>query len=43
MTREVDGYSGPYTQGSSTSTGGGYHRCWDLRCSQMRTLRWKVW
>jgi len=28
-------------QGPSISTGGDHH-WWDLRCSQMRTLRWKV-
>jgi len=24
-------------------TTGGDHHWWDLRCSQMRTLRWIVW
>jgi len=40
MTREVDGHSDPCTQSVARPAHhqGDYH-WWDLRCSQMRTLK----
>jgi len=38
MTREVDGHSDPCMQSIARPT----HLCWNLRCNQMRTPRWKV-